>query len=50
MADAFLQQVTDWKKAPMDAAAALSVLEKRLPEFSRRLKTLARVRTAAGLP
>ena len=49
MGAAFLQQVADWSRPTLDASAALSRLDARLPSFADRLRTLPDVRSAAGL-
>ena len=46
MGDIFLQQVRDLDRPALDAASALSALEKRLPTLAKRLSSLSRVRSA----
>lgn len=50
MSDIFLQQVEDYVKPAFDVAAALSLLDGRLPSLTQRLRSTPRVRAAARLP
>jgi hypothetical protein len=49
MGAAFLQLVADWNQPALDASAALSKLDARLPSLAERLRSLPTVRSAAGL-
>jgi len=50
MGNTFLRQIDDLRKPAWDVGFALARLDERLPSFAAKLRTLPRVRAAAGMP